>query len=363
MENVPQKNHGRKYRGQPSYAIPVWNGILEHRPKIGPAVWEFLWCLDKITIEDERGIGWLLGKTPIDTKRIASDLNEHENTAYENMNRLAAEGYIIRKRTPRGYAIGVVNSRKFNAFRSKTDPQKSVNHNERDSQKSVTGDSQKSVNQSESDSQKTGEVIHSFGESDSQKTVVRRDTTETLQEDKAVRRDKTVGDKTGGDSTTACPPLVPEVQKLVDELEKLLRDEDSGSSWSLKQTEPRFGPIRGWFEKELRDAGVDFRQIGDLYVSTMSKVRKQLQPQPLEPRLPYTAADLDRFQAQGDLDAEIIRESHALLLFNYPRAIVEFRLGAYEPSEHPFYDPREETILNLPIEKPEQLEHHGTNSA
>ena len=39
----------RKYGKNRSYPIPVWNGILEHCKKIGPAIWVFLWCLDRIT--------------------------------------------------------------------------------------------------------------------------------------------------------------------------------------------------------------------------------------------------------------------------------------------------------------------------
>lgn len=190
MQNLPSKNrqgkcqiHGRKYRGQPSHAIPVWNGILEHRERIGPAIWEFLWCLDKITTEDENGIGWLLGKTPIDTKRIAADLGEHPDTAYGNLNRLAAEAYILRKRTPRGYSIGVVNSRKFQAFRSKSDSEEIPNHRE--------SDSEKIPNQAVGDSEKTPRVIRGFPESDSEKTPIRRDTTETLQEDSTEKRDRT----------------------------------------------------------------------------------------------------------------------------------------------------------------------------
>ncbi len=159
--------HERKYHGKPSFTFPVWNGILEHREKIGPAIWEFLWCLDKVTFEDEDGIGWCLGKTPIDTKRIADDLNEHQNTAYANMERLAADAYIVRKRTPRGYCIGVVNSRKFSA-RRKSDSEKTPN---RESQETVTqsgsSESQETPNHSK--------VNHSFQGSDSQKTISRRD--------------------------------------------------------------------------------------------------------------------------------------------------------------------------------------------
>src|SRR5258708_1749944 len=170
----PGQDHGRKYGGKPSHVIPLWNGILEHREKIGPALWEFVWCLAKITREDEHGIGGCLGGAPIDAKRIARDLKEHPNTTYENLIRLANDAYIIRKRTPRGYAIGVVNSRKFNAFRHKSDSQKTVNQSK--------SDSHKRVNQSEGDSQFSGSVIHPFGESDSQKTVSRRDSRVTLKE-------------------------------------------------------------------------------------------------------------------------------------------------------------------------------------
>jgi hypothetical protein len=189
------QNHGRTYRGQPSYAIPLWNGVIEHREKIGPAIWEFIWCLDKITVEDDRGIGWLLGKTPIDTKRIADDLIEHENTAHANMNRLAVEGYIVRKRTPRGYCVGVVNSRKFSA-RRKNESQETLTHSESESQETMIRESQETVTHPAGESQFSGEVNHSFQGSESQKTVVRRDFTETVQEDKAVQSDFSKNDST-----------------------------------------------------------------------------------------------------------------------------------------------------------------------
>jgi hypothetical protein len=207
MKNInPKKNavksesHGRTYRGQPSYAIPLWNGVIEHREKIGPAIWEFIWCLDKITVEDDRGIGWLLGKTPIDTKRIADDLSECPDTAYDNMERLAAEGYIVRKRTPRGYCVGVVNSRKFSARR---ESQKTVNHKESDSEKIPNHDSEKTPNHYESDSEKTPnhnpKVIRTFPESDSEKTPSRRDFTghrQNVQGDFAVETDFSKNDST-----------------------------------------------------------------------------------------------------------------------------------------------------------------------
>jgi hypothetical protein len=151
MANVPDKSHGRKYGKNPSRPLPVWNGILEHCQQIGAAIWEFLWLIDKITVEDERGIGWCLGKTPIAVARIARDLREHEQTARNNVNRLVENGYVIRKRTPRGYAMGVYNSRKFGAFARKSDREKTINHNR--------SDREETINHSKSDREKTRGVI------------------------------------------------------------------------------------------------------------------------------------------------------------------------------------------------------------
>jgi hypothetical protein len=54
--------HGRKYRASDSHPMPLWSGIMEHCGRIGSALWEFVWCLDKIT-EDRDGIGIVLGGT------------------------------------------------------------------------------------------------------------------------------------------------------------------------------------------------------------------------------------------------------------------------------------------------------------
>ena len=61
-----------------SYPFPVWSGLLEHRAKMGPAIWEFLWCLDKITTETD-GVGWVLGKQPVKAARIAKDLKDESS--------------------------------------------------------------------------------------------------------------------------------------------------------------------------------------------------------------------------------------------------------------------------------------------
>jgi hypothetical protein len=88
------------------------NGIFEHSHKIGCAVWEFLWCLDKITVEKD-GIGWVYGKAPVKIARIAQDFGICEKSVRIHLNRLKAFGYISTQKTPFGLIIGVKNSKKI----------------------------------------------------------------------------------------------------------------------------------------------------------------------------------------------------------------------------------------------------------
>jgi hypothetical protein len=121
--------HGRKYGEKESRPIPVWNGVLEHRRKIKSALWEFVWCLDKITEEDETGTGWVLGKAPVKSARIAEDLEENEKTVRDNLIKLREGKYITLRRTPYGFVIGVSNSKKFGIWRSKESGEKARSDN------------------------------------------------------------------------------------------------------------------------------------------------------------------------------------------------------------------------------------------
>lgn len=85
---------------------------MEHCGKIGSALWEFVWCLDKIT-EESDGIGIVLGGAPVKIKQIANDLARGEHTVRRNLERLQDGNYINRTRTPYGFAIRVRNSYKF----------------------------------------------------------------------------------------------------------------------------------------------------------------------------------------------------------------------------------------------------------
>ena len=107
-------SHGRKYGEQPSYRFSVWNGLLEakHRKRIGPAVWEYLWCLDRIT-KEINGVGVVLGGKPVNSVEIAKSFGVGEKTVRVHLDRLEGGQYIERTLTPRGYSIKVLNSDKF----------------------------------------------------------------------------------------------------------------------------------------------------------------------------------------------------------------------------------------------------------
>lgn len=114
----------RTYRGEPSRPIPVWNGVLEHRDRIGEALWEFLWCLDRITLE-RNGIGLVFGGTPVKLERIVADLKGGKETVRRHLGKLVDGKYIRMRRTPYGQVIEVLNSKKFGIW-GKEKPQSDV---------------------------------------------------------------------------------------------------------------------------------------------------------------------------------------------------------------------------------------------
>ena len=113
-------DHGRKRGDQPSYPICVWNGIFDHYQKIGIALWEFLWLIDAIT-EEQDGIGWVYGKSPLKIERIAADLGSGDSTVRRNLDRLKDGGYIVTQKARYGLIVGVVKSRKIRPRTSNLD--------------------------------------------------------------------------------------------------------------------------------------------------------------------------------------------------------------------------------------------------
>lgn len=115
----------RSYRGKKSYPIPVWNGLLEHKTRIGSTIWVFLWCLDKITSE-QNGLGMVHGGAPVKAKQIAADVNESPKTVERHLRRLVRGHYIVARRTPYGLVLSVTNSRKFRIWSAEARKDKTV---------------------------------------------------------------------------------------------------------------------------------------------------------------------------------------------------------------------------------------------
>lgn len=122
--------HGRKYGERPSHPIYVWNGLLEakHRQRIGPAIWEFLWCINAVTFERD-GKGFVLGGAPVNFTKIADGFDVNEQTIRLHFELLEKWSYIERTRTPRGYSIRVRNSAKFTRKPSRSDREGIPDHN------------------------------------------------------------------------------------------------------------------------------------------------------------------------------------------------------------------------------------------
>jgi hypothetical protein len=126
----------RLYRRKPSHPIPLWNGILEHRDRIGEALWEFIWCLDRITGERD-GIGIVLGGAPVKLEKIVAELKGDKESTRRHLKKLETGKYIRMRRTPYGQVIEVLNSKKFGIW-GKEKPQSPVSLKEK-----PTGESEK----------------------------------------------------------------------------------------------------------------------------------------------------------------------------------------------------------------------------
>jgi hypothetical protein len=125
----------RRYGKAKSFPIPVWNGIIEHKNEIGIAVWEFLWCLDRLTSE-KNGVGRVRGGAPIKIRDIAADLQTCESTVRRNLSCLVKGKYILCRRTSYGLVIEVLNSCKFGIWSPHPRSRKSERSGQQRSRKS-----------------------------------------------------------------------------------------------------------------------------------------------------------------------------------------------------------------------------------
>jgi hypothetical protein len=102
------------------FYITISNGLLKdnHRKRMGGAVWEFMWLIDKVTQIDEQGFGWVLGGKSVKLKDLAMG-TQKANTS-KNLTRLAKHGYIMVKHAQYGLIIKVAKAQKrFNQKNSR----------------------------------------------------------------------------------------------------------------------------------------------------------------------------------------------------------------------------------------------------
>jgi hypothetical protein len=104
-----------------TYSIPVSNGILTptHRRQMGPAIWVFLWMIDRTTKEipgqDGSLEGMVLGGQQIRASVVAKDLDLSTRAVHEHIELLCRYKYVRRidggVGLPAGYAVQ--NSKKW----------------------------------------------------------------------------------------------------------------------------------------------------------------------------------------------------------------------------------------------------------
>lgn len=115
------------------FYITVNNGLLKHKKRMGSAVWEFMWLLDKITSVSEDGVGLVLGGRPIKLEEIANDLEITRVNVSIALNKLEKEGYIQTLRTAYGTIIKIYKAKK-------------VFNQKRELSKTITPELSKSIN-------------------------------------------------------------------------------------------------------------------------------------------------------------------------------------------------------------------------
>jgi len=117
------------------YGIEIKNNLLEpkHAKAMGSAVWEFMWCLDKLTRIDEDGLGYVLGGKPIKLEELSNELGKAQKNISLNLHKLQKNGYIDLKRTGYGNII-TINKAKKSSLRYdenvKSDITKTLNRND-----------------------------------------------------------------------------------------------------------------------------------------------------------------------------------------------------------------------------------------
>jgi hypothetical protein len=134
MESIAEIVHGvlqatpepPKEKPAPFITFPVSIGLLEgkHVEAMGSAIWCFLWCINRVTMDriDSNGQRWgqVLGGCRFNHQRIADELGLTLRSVRYQMDRLKTAGYLRITRCQDGQQVEVRNSIKW--LRRKTQP-------------------------------------------------------------------------------------------------------------------------------------------------------------------------------------------------------------------------------------------------
>jgi hypothetical protein len=107
------KSSVKELANEKSYRISVSTGIFEHCPDMLASVWLFLWYIDRTT-KESNGEGTVLGGMPIIDSKPTSTLRMPVKTIRRWRLHLKKKGYIRTVRTPYGYVITLLKSKKWN---------------------------------------------------------------------------------------------------------------------------------------------------------------------------------------------------------------------------------------------------------
>jgi DNA-binding MarR family transcriptional regulator len=120
--------------------FPVCKGLLDakHRKRMGVAIWEFLWCLDRMTKIDGAGMGVVLGGKPVNLSDFAEVFGTSEVTVSRNLQKLERHGYLVLVHAPYGIVIKVSKAKK--RFKLNANPQNIHRFNRNDQAEFITND-------------------------------------------------------------------------------------------------------------------------------------------------------------------------------------------------------------------------------
>lgn len=96
------------------FGIEIKNNLLDpkHIENMGPAVWFYMWLIDKMTSISEEGVGLVLGGRPVKFEEVKKELGISQNTYTRWIDRLLKYPYIMATLTPYGYVYKVLKAKK-----------------------------------------------------------------------------------------------------------------------------------------------------------------------------------------------------------------------------------------------------------